>query len=170
MQTLPSQPLRRVFCCPKHGSIEIARRKPERETRIPGLAPQRRVPKSAGPVGGNEAQAGYRWQSELQGVRACGAVPGVAQEISLHLVCRIPRLNQTLVVKISDTSRRKKRVRIPPVMPAPWSGPERGTHAPRAPVTAERQQPAQAITDADIACSPACCFQLPVREHRARRW
>jgi hypothetical protein len=36
--------------------------------------------------------------------------------------------------------------------------------------SAARQQLAQAITDADIACSPACCFQLPVREHRARRW
>ena len=54
--------------------------------------------------------------------------------IYLHLVCRMLRLNQTLVVKISDTSRRKKRVRIPPVKPAPWSGPERGTHAPWAPV------------------------------------
>src|SRR5689334_13929381 len=39
------------------GSFEISRRKPERETRIPGLAPERRVPKRAGPVGGNEAMS-----------------------------------------------------------------------------------------------------------------
>ena len=52
--------------------IFSSRRKPERETRIPGLALVTRAPKSAGPAGGNEAQAGYRWQSEPK-VRYGGA-------------------------------------------------------------------------------------------------
>jgi hypothetical protein len=43
--------------------IEFFRLRPERETRIPGLA-RKRAPRSAGPVGGNEARAGYRWQGE----------------------------------------------------------------------------------------------------------
>jgi hypothetical protein len=41
----------------QHGSLRTSRRKPERETRIPGLAPERRVPRSAGPAGGNEARS-----------------------------------------------------------------------------------------------------------------
>jgi hypothetical protein len=35
----------------------------------PGARARWRVPESAGPAGGNEAQAGHRWQSEPQGVR-----------------------------------------------------------------------------------------------------
>ena len=46
--------------------IEFFRLRPERETRIPGLA-RKRAPRSAGPVGGNEAKAGYRWQGEPRG-------------------------------------------------------------------------------------------------------
>jgi hypothetical protein len=38
-------------------SSRNARRKPERETRIPGLAQDMRVPKRAGPAGGNEAMS-----------------------------------------------------------------------------------------------------------------
>jgi hypothetical protein len=38
-------------------SLNIARQKPERETRIPGLALDERVPKCAGPAGGNEAMS-----------------------------------------------------------------------------------------------------------------
>jgi len=79
---------------------------PERETRIPGLAPNRRAPKSAGPAGGNEAQAGYRWQSEpLQGFARSGApFTALRQNFSKF---GLPRLaaEPTLVVKISDTSR-----------------------------------------------------------------
>src|SRR5262245_46755228 len=64
IRTLRATELRRVFCFSEHGSYENARREPERGTRIPGLARRARVPESAGPAGGNEAQAGHRWQSE----------------------------------------------------------------------------------------------------------
>jgi len=57
-RTLPSLPLRRVFCCLPARPIRIPRQAlPERETRIPGLALERRVPKRAGPAGGNEAMS-----------------------------------------------------------------------------------------------------------------
>jgi len=83
--------------------LETSRRKPERETRIPGLAPDRRVSKRAGPVGGNEAQAGYRWQSEPQGVRNSGAAER-REKFVCNQVCRTRAAKPTLVVKISDTS------------------------------------------------------------------
>jgi hypothetical protein len=49
IRTLPSQPLRGVFCCPKPRLIrKISRRKPERETRILRARAGRRVPEARG--------------------------------------------------------------------------------------------------------------------------
>jgi hypothetical protein len=84
---------------------------------------------SAGPVGGNEAQAGYRWQSEPQGVRNRGAFQSAAQ--ICILVCRVIAAQPTLVVKISDTSHWKERVRTPPLMSRTVEAPCEGSHAPR---------------------------------------
>jgi hypothetical protein len=104
-RTLPSQQLRRVFYFPEHGHSKFLRLKPERETRIPGLAHAR----SAGPAGGNEAQAGHRWQSGPGRVRYGGA-PFRAPRQNLFLNFGSPHLaaQRTLVVKISDTSHHGK--------------------------------------------------------------
>jgi hypothetical protein len=55
-RTLPSKSLRRVFCFPAPFKTKASPAgKPERETRIPGLARlSARAASSAGPVGGNE--------------------------------------------------------------------------------------------------------------------
>jgi hypothetical protein len=45
------------FLLPAARPVRIPRHMPERETRIPGLALERRVPKRAGPAGGNEAMS-----------------------------------------------------------------------------------------------------------------
>jgi hypothetical protein len=61
--------------------------------------------RSAGPAGGNEAQAGHRWQSEPGQVRYGGA-PLRAPRQNLFCNFALPHLaaQRTLVVKISDTS------------------------------------------------------------------
>jgi len=45
------------FLLPAARPNRTTRHRPERETRIPGLALRRRVPKCAGPAGGNEAMS-----------------------------------------------------------------------------------------------------------------
>ena len=45
------------FLLPAARPNQTSRQLPERETRIPGLALERRVPKRAGPAGGNEAMS-----------------------------------------------------------------------------------------------------------------
>jgi hypothetical protein len=45
------------FLLPTARPVRIPRHMPERETRIPGLVLERRVPKCAGPAGGNEAMS-----------------------------------------------------------------------------------------------------------------
>lgn len=45
------------FLLPAARPVRTPRHQPERETRIPGLALERRVPKCAGPAGGNEAMS-----------------------------------------------------------------------------------------------------------------
>src|SRR5450755_805480 len=69
MRTLPSQPLRRAFCCPKARLIrtETSRPRPERETRIPGLAPEKRVPKSAGLSEGTKREPNTDDRANLKG-------------------------------------------------------------------------------------------------------
>ena len=70
--------------------FKIARRKPERETRIPGLALDERAPKCAGPAGGNEAMS--RTPMAEQVLRDLQmAARGCAAQRIFFLVCRTLR-------------------------------------------------------------------------------
>ena len=68
--------------------IEFFRLRPERETRIPGLA-RKRAPRSAGPVGGNEAMSRIPMAGRtLKGSLKRRAVQSAATELIRSLVCR----------------------------------------------------------------------------------
>jgi hypothetical protein len=85
----------------------MSRRKPERETRIPGLTLGKRVPKRAGPAGGNEAMSRIPMAGRTGRVRYGGApFRSAATEICFvrFRVCRLIAAQPTLVVKISDAS------------------------------------------------------------------
>ncbi len=97
-----------------------------------------------------------------------------ATKQSIHPLCRVMDCFASLAMTAAygstdaggeDTgyfAHWKKRVRIPPLTHALWRCPGKGCHAP------QRRRSARstcvAVTDADIACSPAC--PLPMRKHR----
>jgi hypothetical protein len=97
-------------------------------------------------------------RANLSRVRTRGAsFTAPRQNLFRNSVCRLSRLNQTLVVKISDTSHPgKERVRIPPLTHALWRCPGKGCHAPQRRFS--ERSTCVAVTDTDIACSPACAF------------
>src|SRR5262249_29602683 len=72
-------------------------------------------------------------------------------------------LNQTLVVKMSDTSPLVKRVRTPPLAHAPWSGLARDRTRHGAGFCPMRTAACAEALEADIACSPACLSTAGVR-------
>jgi hypothetical protein len=77
---------------PKHGSFEIARRKPERETRIPGLAPRARSPEARGLPEGTRREPDTDGGADLKGLlwrRRSSAATN-----SCNPVCRIVRLDE----------------------------------------------------------------------------
>ena len=100
--------------------------KPERETRIPGLALEKRVPKRAGPVGGNEGdEPDTDDRANPEGSQI--AARHSRRRGRTYLVCRTLAAQPTLVVKISDTSYQwKERVRIPPVKSRTVERPDEG--------------------------------------------
>ena len=49
----------------------------------PGARAKTRVPKRAGPAGGNEAKAGHRWQSELSLELATRGAPAQRRKIPI---------------------------------------------------------------------------------------
>ncbi len=84
----------------------ISRRKPERETRIPGLAPERCVPKARGLSEGTRRKLDTDDRANPEGF--ANAAPFARRSrIHLNLVCRLAA-QPTLVVKISDTSLKGK--------------------------------------------------------------
>lgn len=62
--------------------IRTSRLLPERETRIPGLALERRVPKCAGPAGGNEAMSRTPMAERTRMVRKVRRVDSAVIELS----------------------------------------------------------------------------------------
>lgn len=70
------------FLLPAARRLRTSRHWPERETRIPGLALERRVPKCAGPAGGNEAMSRTPMAERTQWVRNMRRVDSAAIEIS----------------------------------------------------------------------------------------
>jgi len=87
-------------------TTRLSRRKPERETRIPGLVPEKRVPKSAGPVGGNEAMSRTPMTERTsRGPQWRRAVLSAATELFVIRFAAHHAAEPTLVVKMSDASR-----------------------------------------------------------------
>ena len=76
------------------GSFETSRRKPERETRIPGLAPERRVPKARGLSEGTRRKPDTDGRASPKGFAIAARRSERRERICLYLVCRILRLNQ----------------------------------------------------------------------------
>lgn len=70
------------FLLPAARPIRTSRHWPERETRIPRLALERRVPKRAGPAGGNEAMSRTPMAERAQWVRKVRRVDSAAIEFS----------------------------------------------------------------------------------------
>src|SRR5215470_19114814 len=107
-RTPPSQQLRRVFYFPERGHSKFLRR--SRNGRPGSLGSRRHArARSAGPAGGNEAQAGYRWQSEPgKGSLWRRAVESAATEFVFQFGLPHLAAQRTLVVKISDTSHHGK--------------------------------------------------------------
>ena len=70
------------FLLPAARPIRTSRHRPERETRIPGLALERRVPKCAGPAGGNEAMSRTPMAERTRMVRKMRRVDSAAIEFS----------------------------------------------------------------------------------------
>jgi len=85
---------------PVVSAVAAKQRRRKRGTRIPGPARGfARVVRSAGPVGGNEAKAGYRWQGEPQRVRFGGA-PCSSAATEFVLQFDFLRMQEFRVVKI----------------------------------------------------------------------
>jgi hypothetical protein len=140
-------------------TYRTSRRRPERETRIPGLAPEKRVSKSAGPVGGNEALSrtpmtertsrGSQWRRTVQ---------GAATVLYCNPVCRALRGSTDAGGEDVGYLRAwKARVRIPPVTHALWRSPRKGRRAPRLRFVPTGNAGVD-VTDTEIACSPAYPF------------
>jgi hypothetical protein len=70
------------FLLPAARPVRTSRQWPERETRIPGFALERRVPKRAGPAGGNEAMSRIPMAERTQMVRKQRRVDSAAIEFS----------------------------------------------------------------------------------------
>ena len=70
------------FLLPAARPVRTSRPWPERETRIPGLALERRVPKRAGPAGGNEAMSRTPMAERTRRVRNMRRVDSAAIEFS----------------------------------------------------------------------------------------
>jgi hypothetical protein len=68
------------FLLPAARPNRTSRHWPERETRIPGLALEKRVPKSAGPAGGNEAMSRTPMAERTRMVRKWRRVDSAAIE------------------------------------------------------------------------------------------
>ena len=81
----------------------MSRREPERETRIPGLAPERRAPKARGLSEGTRRKPETDDRANPEGFAIAARRSERRGRICLHLVCRIAA-QPALVVKISDTS------------------------------------------------------------------
>ena len=122
------------------------------------------MPKRAGPVGGNEAQAGYRWQSEPQGVRDSGAAER-REKFVCNQVCRTRAAKPTLVVKISDTSRHGKAGSIPAFDARTGMRPRKGLHAARRSLASTRSK-AVLLSLTPISTVPQRAQRLPMRKHR----
>jgi hypothetical protein len=142
MQTLSSEPLRRVFCCPKLGSFEISRRKPERETRIPGLALEAR----AQARGACRRERGFKPDTDgsanLERVR-----PWRRGSQRRNRICFIVWFAASYGSTdaggedVGYFAPWKERVRIPPVTHAPWRWPARAAARHGSGCVAERQEP-----------------------------
>jgi hypothetical protein len=70
------------FLLPAARPVRTPRHTPERETRISGLALERRVPKCAGPAGGNEAMSRTPMAERTQMVRNMRRVDSAAINFS----------------------------------------------------------------------------------------
>jgi hypothetical protein len=68
------------FLLPAARPVRTLRQSPERETRIPGLAQSMRVPKCAGPAGGNEAMSRTPMAERTRMVRKWRRVDSAAIE------------------------------------------------------------------------------------------
>src|SRR6185312_14773791 len=152
------------FLFPKHGSFEIARRKPERETRIPGLAPRARSPEARGLPEGTRREPDTDGGADLKGLLWRRRFERRDEFLQSGLPHRAAR--RTLVVKISDTSLQGKRVRIPPLASRTVEAASRGPLR-RGRRFLREEDSALASLKADIACSPACCCRCLAS---ARRW
>lgn len=157
-RTLPSRCSGGFFVSEAWLVRRIRRRKPERETRIPGSRVQARVANARGLPEGTRRNAGHRWQGEPSRVRFGGApyLRAPQQNLFLSLVCRGFAAQRTLVVKISDTSHRcGRKARLQSIVPWNLSG-EMG--ASRVAVRSQCQTCVSIVEKTGIACSPACLF------------
>jgi len=120
------------FLCPKHGSFEISRRKPERETRIPGLALGRRVARKRGACRRERGASRIPMaERTMQGFANGGAPFSAPQKKFLNLVCRLAAAQPTLVVKMSHTSLQGKAGSNPAFDARTVDAASRGLCAPR---------------------------------------
>jgi hypothetical protein len=137
--------------------IEICRRRPERETRIPGLARKRACPSARGLLEGTrrkpdtDGRAGSRARNMRRAVDS-------AATLQFRFAALFSRLKPTLVVKMSDTSHPPgKRVRIPPLTHALWRYPCKGCHAPQRRFSAGRS--CVAVTESRYRLFPSVPFK-----------
>ena len=112
--------------------------------------------RSAGPAGGNEAQAGDRWRSEPCRVRYGGAAASAATEF-LFAIRFAASCGSTNAggEDFGYFAPWKKRVRIPPLTSRTVEAASRGPLR-RGLRFFREEEPALASLRADIACSPAC--------------
>ena len=126
-RTPPSQQLRRVFYFPERGHSKFLRR--SRNGRPGSLGSRRHArARSAGPAGGNEAQAGYRWQSEPgKGSLWRRAVESAATEfVSQFWFAASCGSTNAGGEDFGYFAPREKRVRIPPLTPRTVEAASRG--------------------------------------------
>jgi len=126
MWTLPSQALRRVFCCPEPAQRTISRRHAGTGDPDPGARAWKRArPSARGLPEGTRRWAGYRWQSELWR----------SSQLAAHLRRRTITIESGLPPVCGSTDAggedfgyfvaKVKRVRIPPLTHALWRRPAR---------------------------------------------
>ena len=146
----PPAPEGFLLSAARHGSLKY-RRKPKRETRIPGLARRTRVPKSAGPAGGNEAMS--RTPMAERTLRSSQIAAHLRR--GRNLVCRKSSCGSTDAggEDVGYFASTGKAGSIPAFDARTVEVPRQGL--PRATAQVRRKEACVAVTDADIACSPA---------------
>ena len=107
-RTLPSQQAPEGFCFLERSLFRISRRKPERETRIPGLARGRARPRARGLPEGTRRKPDTDGRAGQQGPLWRRAVESAATEFVFQFGSPQRAAQRMLVVKMSDTSHHER--------------------------------------------------------------